>query len=198
MDLKSFLSSLRGGYVDGIYMSALERRRRSESLGVCEQGTPETLDALNLTPDERNLLPKFYRMWIPYLKPYVGKPSGHHSSGDRNFPTRATSSRPQPSHMSPARYQRHGKKGMKSPLRSMSARNRDPPNYYHEHGRSKNKSFPGEFLVPSSDESRFRRSSSVSSLLQPPLRPSPLSSKNKDFDPIPSFGKFLGVHYVVL
>ncbi len=70
MDLKSYLSTaIKGGYVKGIYRSALERRRLCESIMVGAV-TPEALNALNLTPNERHNMPNFFLAWLPFLTPY--------------------------------------------------------------------------------------------------------------------------------
>lgn len=70
--LKVFVSSLRGGYVSGVYLSALERRRLAENLDLSQGGAVEALNALNLTPDERRRLPAFFQSKIYDLKPYNG------------------------------------------------------------------------------------------------------------------------------
>lgn len=70
--LNDFVSSLRGGYVNGIYLSALERRRLAENLNISKRGSTEVLNALNLTPDERRSLPAFLQSIIYGLKPYIG------------------------------------------------------------------------------------------------------------------------------
>jgi hypothetical protein len=70
--LKAFVSCLRGGYVNGIYLSALERRRLAENLDLSEIGSMEALNALNLTPEERRRLPTFFQSKIYGLKPYNG------------------------------------------------------------------------------------------------------------------------------
>ena len=70
--LNDFVSSLRGGYVNGIYLSALERRRLANNLDISERGSMEMLNALNLTPDERRRLPSFFQSKIYGLKPYIG------------------------------------------------------------------------------------------------------------------------------
>jgi myb proto-oncogene protein len=74
--LKDFLSNLRGGYVNGIYLSALERRRLAdESNKITTKGSIEVLDALNLTPEERRRLPPFFQSQIFRLRPYVAPPA---------------------------------------------------------------------------------------------------------------------------
>jgi hypothetical protein len=70
--LKDFVSSLRGGYVNGIYLSALERRRLAENSDLSQSGSTEVLNALNLIPDERRRLPAFFQSKIYGLKPYNG------------------------------------------------------------------------------------------------------------------------------
>ena len=71
-ELRIFLSKLRGGYINGIYVSALERRRLADKGNVGSMGTIESLDSLNLTPEERNSLPRFFASNISYLIPYRG------------------------------------------------------------------------------------------------------------------------------
>jgi len=68
-----FLCSLKGGYIEGIYRSALERRRLAEKYKVAEAKTPTLLNHLNLSPQEREALPGFYKSWVPFLKPYEGR-----------------------------------------------------------------------------------------------------------------------------
>lgn len=72
-ELRKFLATIKGGYVHGMYRSALERRRLSESIQIGVHMTPDTLNALNLTSDERTCLPPFFQTWIPYLDPYFDK-----------------------------------------------------------------------------------------------------------------------------
>uniref|UniRef100_A0A7S4JCR9 Uncharacterized protein n=1 Tax=Odontella aurita TaxID=265563 RepID=A0A7S4JCR9_9STRA len=75
VDLKDFLGKLKGGYVNGGYVSALERRRISESAQVAQRGSIEALDAINLTDEERAKLPPFFQAKVPFLNPHVG-PTG--------------------------------------------------------------------------------------------------------------------------
>lgn len=72
--LKDFLSNLRGGYVNGIYLSALERRRVAQESDLVAKGAIDALDALNLTAKERESLPPFFRSQMFRLKPYVATP----------------------------------------------------------------------------------------------------------------------------
>lgn len=58
--LHRFFQTLRGGYVDGIYQSALERRRLAER--TASDGSTDALINLNLTPEERDRLPRFFRI----------------------------------------------------------------------------------------------------------------------------------------
>ena len=71
-ELKVFLSKLRGGYINGIYVSALERRRLADKLNIGNLGSIESLEALNLTDDERVYLPVFFRAKAHLLSPYFG------------------------------------------------------------------------------------------------------------------------------
>jgi len=69
-ELKAYLSTIKGGYVKGIYHSALERRRLSDPSKFDKNIKPTTLNALNLTPNERKWLPKFFFSWLPFIAPY--------------------------------------------------------------------------------------------------------------------------------
>lgn len=72
--LKEFILDLRGGYVDGIYLSALERRRLAEKMQIGMKESIQALDALNLTPEERRRLPPFFQSKVHLLKPYACPP----------------------------------------------------------------------------------------------------------------------------
>jgi hypothetical protein len=91
--LQTFLDSLKGGYIDGIYRSALERHRLVEKFKISEAQSPGPLNILNLSPQERESLPGFYKSWIPLLKPYEGsatiiisKPKATTETISSNFP----------------------------------------------------------------------------------------------------------------
>ena len=60
-DLHEFLSGLKGGVVNGIYISALERRRLAESPWVGEMGSRVSLEALDLDREEFSSLPPFFQ-----------------------------------------------------------------------------------------------------------------------------------------
>jgi len=60
-DLQVFLYHLKGGVVNGIYVSALERRRLADSPWCGELGSTESLRALDLTDDEILELPPFFQ-----------------------------------------------------------------------------------------------------------------------------------------
>jgi Myb-like DNA-binding domain len=60
-DLRYFLSCLKGGVVNGIYVSAIERRRLAESPWVGQFGSRSSLRALDLTDDEFNALPAIFQ-----------------------------------------------------------------------------------------------------------------------------------------
>jgi len=71
-ELKTYLfSNMKGGYVNGIYHSALERRRICESIMSQGTVTPESLNSLNLTESERYHMPPFFHSWLPFLTAYV-------------------------------------------------------------------------------------------------------------------------------
>ncbi len=67
--LQRFFQTLRGGYVDGIYQSALERRRLAEK--TASDGNIDAINGLNLTLEERDRLPRFFR--IKLLDPYQAR-----------------------------------------------------------------------------------------------------------------------------
>lgn len=70
--LQRFFQSLRGGYVNGIYQSALERRRLAER--TAKDGSTDALNSLNLTPEERERMPSVFRNKL--LDPYQGRHHG--------------------------------------------------------------------------------------------------------------------------
>jgi len=162
IDLKVFLSQIKGGYIEGIYKSALERRRLSESFQIAEQLSPEALNILNLTSEEKNCLPKFYHFWIPFLKLY-DSPGG--KSMKRKLPPSRNAyydGRPYQSVMSP--YAMQDSTGWKSPIR------------------------PTSFSKSSFNQNKNQMFHSSHKSILPPVRPSPLASKNKDFKSPFSFG----------
>jgi len=57
--LLRFFQTLRGGYINGVYQSALERRRLAEK--TASDGRTDAIKNLNLTPEERERLPRFFR-----------------------------------------------------------------------------------------------------------------------------------------
>jgi len=70
-EMLEFCRSLKGGYVDGIFRSAIERKRMAEA--ACSTGVSliDSLNGLNLTPEERSRLPPFYKATVmPHLEPY--------------------------------------------------------------------------------------------------------------------------------
>jgi hypothetical protein len=75
--LHTFFQTLRGGYVNGIYQSALERRRLAEK--TASDGSTDALNNLNLNPEERDRLPNFFRHKL--LDPYQGQ---HHGMAHTN------------------------------------------------------------------------------------------------------------------
>lgn len=76
--LNQFFQTLRGGYVNGIYQSALERRRLAEK--SAKHGTTEALNYLNLTLDERDRLPSVFKKKVRNLEPYRGREYGTSSN----------------------------------------------------------------------------------------------------------------------
>eukprot|EP00588_Corethron_pennatum_P002560 CAMPEP_0194299750 /NCGR_PEP_ID=MMETSP0169-20130528/60884_1 /TAXON_ID=218684 /ORGANISM="Corethron pennatum, Strain L29A3" /LENGTH=751 /DNA_ID=CAMNT_0039049861 /DNA_START=551 /DNA_END=2806 /DNA_ORIENTATION=- len=70
--LKKFLTTVKGGYVDGVYLSATERRRVAAK---AESGGIDSLNALNMTDAERHFLPPYFRAFP--LAPYEGPSKTH-------------------------------------------------------------------------------------------------------------------------
>ena len=65
--LLDFCRTLRGGYIEGIYRSAIERRKMAENAAKCagthvDVGLAKALDDLNLTEEERARVPKFFQV----------------------------------------------------------------------------------------------------------------------------------------
>mmetsp|Transcript_29811 Transcript_29811/g.72033 ORF Transcript_29811/g.72033 Transcript_29811/m.72033 type:complete len:922 (+) Transcript_29811:218-2983(+) len=61
-ELVEFCRSLRGGYVNGIYRSAIERRKMAEgTTNTIGSSLAKALNNLNLTTDERARLPSFFK-----------------------------------------------------------------------------------------------------------------------------------------
>jgi hypothetical protein len=69
--LQKFFSTLKGGYVDGLWLSSLERRRMAEK--TAGDGSTDALNSLNLTIAERDRLPTFFRNKM--LDPYQADPN---------------------------------------------------------------------------------------------------------------------------
>lgn len=71
-ELGDFLNQIKGGYVNGIYLTGLERRRISETENILQRCSIEALNQLNLTPGERARLPEFVKKKANFLKKYEG------------------------------------------------------------------------------------------------------------------------------
>jgi hypothetical protein len=69
--LSDFLTNLKGGYINGIYLSAVERRRLAEK--VAKSGSTAALNNLNLTQEERYTIPGAFRQKTSMLDPYQGR-----------------------------------------------------------------------------------------------------------------------------
>jgi len=149
-ELKTFLSKIKGGYVKGIYHSALERRRLSDFSKINKNMFPNTLNALNLTPNERKWLPTFFFSWLPFIEPY-SDPNTLPASSPFNFypeDRRTLKSPPSSVHQ--------------MPMYSSAERNDRRPN--------------NNMLCTMNGNKRFKQSSKTKELV---LKPSPLASKNK-------------------
>lgn len=88
MELKTFFSSIKGGYVNGVRVSGVERRRLAESILNKSSLTYSDLNILNMTNEERKSLPECFRSWLPYLSPYRVRQTNFkgrdHSTGTDN------------------------------------------------------------------------------------------------------------------
>ena len=60
-NLAKCLSKLKRGYINGVYVSTLERRHYIRMLKIAETGNIQDLRKLNLTPGEIQKLPKVFR-----------------------------------------------------------------------------------------------------------------------------------------
>lgn len=63
-DLLEFCRTLRGGYVNGVYRTAIERRKMAESTTTGGLSVTKALHDLNLTVEERERLPSFYKQHV--------------------------------------------------------------------------------------------------------------------------------------
>jgi len=80
-DLHKFILTLKGGRVNGVYLSSLERRRIGETIS---EGDPiKSLRNLNLTNDEFNRLPSYFQMKLR-RKP-IEKSLGHYNLSTPSF-----------------------------------------------------------------------------------------------------------------
>ena len=166
-ELKMFLSDLKGGYVNGLYRTGLERRRLAECEKILDQCSISALDQLNLTPHERSRLPEFMKNKMNLLKHYCEPPK----------------LAPKPSSRPLAPIRQH--RPFYSPNRGFDNR--------HERGRINGfLGSPSPIFLRSRDENKnihglpsqtrginqgLRRSPVTSSII---LKPSPFTSRNKE------------------
>lgn len=77
-EMLEFCRSLNGGYVDGIYRSAIERRKMAEAACSTGASLADSINGLNLSPEERARLPLFFKVAVmPHLEAYKSSsPSG--------------------------------------------------------------------------------------------------------------------------
>lgn len=78
--VEKFLKELKGGYVKGVYKSSSERRKIVEK--ILKSGSPESIKALELTPEEDSKLRKMFGgkdRWTAYT-PYNHPPYGFMTS----------------------------------------------------------------------------------------------------------------------
>ena len=81
-EILEFCRTLRGGYVSGIYRSAVERRKMAEGAAQYFGSSPiKALNDLNLSADERSRLPDFYkRNVLKFLDDYKAPPPKEQTS----------------------------------------------------------------------------------------------------------------------
>ena len=95
--LDTFLDSLKGGYVDGLFLSALERRKNVEK--VVKGGNPEGIKSLGLSEEEEQRLRNIVdqgKQWTPshpyghhhfgYMHPYMPPHHGHWPHPSPHYP----------------------------------------------------------------------------------------------------------------
>ena len=164
-DLNVFLGTLKGGYINGVYLTALERRRVIEAARVAERGSTEALNAINLTLEERARLPQVFHEKIPFLNTYTG-PTGVNA-------------------IAAAKVARSGPHRMRKPFSSpLSGRKSlgTNSNYYYPHISGFTSPFKSSLAPanwPEIDPFATPSDAKVNhALFQSQLRPSPLSPKN--------------------
>ena len=94
-DMHLFLSDLKGGVVNGVYVSALERRRLAESPWVGELGSTASLQALDLSFQEFAALPPFFKARLQGSAPRASSMDPDYSRSRKN-PTSSTWAMPSP------------------------------------------------------------------------------------------------------
>jgi len=70
--LRTFLDGLKGGYINGAYLSAHERARLIDASGVKITGSLHALNDINLSTEERRRLPEFFKKKIHLFNSYAG------------------------------------------------------------------------------------------------------------------------------
>lgn len=98
-ELLDFCRTLRGGYVGGIYRSAIERRKMAESTVTTGLSLTKALNDLNLTTEERSRLPPFFlQHTAKLLDPYSAPPSSSEAR-NQNVTNSARREPPTPFHI---------------------------------------------------------------------------------------------------
>jgi hypothetical protein len=82
--LHLFLSNLKGGTVNGVFMSAIERRRLAESPWTDDFGSTSSLRALDLTAQEISDLPPVFQHKLSLMRHQWAMPSPMVSRTDTN------------------------------------------------------------------------------------------------------------------
>ena len=175
-ELMDFCRTLRGGYdVNGIYRSAIERRKMTEGLNTCTGSSlNKALNALNMTVDERSRLPAFFKVNVAkLLDEYKAPPTKEPSSVSRSSSI--------------------GGGGVLASARKPSAQAVEPPTPFHLGFDDMAATATGIAKSPLNPLNKV--------LLQPQLRPSPVTSKTQResletvvFNPFsPATKKMMGV-----
>jgi len=197
-ELRTFLCQLKGGYINGVYHTANERRRIIEKNHIQDTGSLEALDLLNLTHQERIKLPHFFKEnMLGALKPHSGPSQIYAAAAAKvsgtEYPPRHAHPRTMNRYCSPMSSQENRKRGFHSyhsynnnfsyrssqnvlapsPFQLQRHQRQPPPSNYMLH-RGINKMIPSP-LKNISSKNKKQNSSATSAMTQ--LPPSPFVPK---------------------
>jgi hypothetical protein len=150
--LRSFVGRMNGSYINGIYISSLERQRLAKQSRHYGIGSLELLNELNLTLQERQELPLFYRERQQELNPYISRPKPHCNANSSSL-------------FNPFYGRGHGMQFLQSPM--------SPVSYTRLSTRDRGEArIPGDIYAPS--PSNIMQGSGSPSFLDP-SRPTPFN-----------------------